>query len=287
MQGEMRIAMRHFFAAVTAFAALALASAPSRATEATFGRDLTVTGKVDLTVATGSGSIHLTPGPAGHVHVFGRVKSTWGGNDEKVREIAAQPPIEQNGNIVRIGARHESFNNITIDYEIQAPPDTFLDAATGSGQVTDDGVGNNAKLNTGSGSIHATGLQGGFSLETGSGSIYAEQVGAGDVKAETGSGSIELRNLHGGLRAHTGSGDIKVGGTPAAAWRLETGSGSVELWTGGAALTLDAETGSGSIHSDREIATQGSMERHHAKGTINGGGPAVRIETGSGSIRIH
>ena len=61
-------------------------------------------------------------------------------------------------------------------------------AASGSGNVTDDGVGKNAKLSTGSGNIHATGLQGGFSVETGSGNIYAEQTGDGDVKAETGSG---------------------------------------------------------------------------------------------------
>jgi len=107
------------------------------------------------------------------------------------------------------------------------------------------------------------------------------------VKAGTGSGSIELKNLHGGLRAGTGSGNIKVDGTPAAFWRISTGSGSVELWTGNAALTLDAGTGSGSIHCDREIVSQGTMDHHHLKGAIGGGGPMVHIGTGSGSIRIH
>jgi DUF4097 and DUF4098 domain-containing protein YvlB len=204
-----------------------------------------------------------------------------------VKEIAANPPIEQTGNIIRIGARHENLHNISIDYEVQAPANVYLNAGTGSGEVNDDGVGQNAKLSTGSGSIHATGLQGSFSVETGSGSIYAEQAGDGDVKAETGSGSIELRNLHGGLRAETGSGGIKAGGTPASAWRLQTGSGSVEIWTGNAALTLDAETGSGSIHSDRELLTQGTSNRHHVAGKLNGGGPTVRIETGSGDIRVH
>jgi opacity protein-like surface antigen len=265
----------------------ALAAAPARAEEATFQRDLTVSGRVDLTVQTGSGSIHLTSGPAGRVHIFGRVKSNWGGSDAKVHEIADHPPIEQTGNIVRIGARHEDLRNISIDYDIQVPPDAFLNAATGSGNLIDDGVGANAKLNTGSGSIHVTGLQGGFTVETGSGSIYAEQSGPGDVKAETGSGTIELKNLHGGLHAETGSGSIKAGGTPSAPWRLQTGSGSIEIWTGSAAFTLDAETGSGSIHCDREIASQGSMEHHHLAGKIGGGGPTVRIETGSGSIHIH
>lgn len=280
--------MKRFFAGLTAFVVLAAFSVSlARATEATFARDLTVNGRVDLTVATGSGSIHLTCGEEGRVHVFGRVRSSWGARDADVREIAAHPPIEQTGNIVRIGARHQNYHNISIDYEIQAPPNAFLQAATGSGGINDEGVGVNAKLNTGSGSIHATGLVGDFSLGTGSGQIYAEQSGKGDGKAETGSGSIELKNIHGALRAQTGSGSIKVAGTPAAAWRIDTGSGGVELWTGGASLTLDARTGSGGIHSDREVATQGTVGRHHLTGKIGGGGPMVRISTGSGGIRIH
>ena len=280
--------MRRFCAAITVLVALAaMATVPARAAEATFERDLAVTGRVDLTVNTGSGSIHLTSGPAGRVHIFARVKSGWGSSDEMVQEIAAHPPIQQTGNIVRIGAGHQNLGNVSIDYEIQAPPDSYLDAASGSGNVTDEGVGANARLSTGSGSIHATGLQGGFTVQTGSGNIDAEQTGSGDVKAETGSGSIELKNLHGGLRAGTGSGNIKVDGTPAASWRINTGSGSVELWTGNAALTLDAGAGSGNIHCDREIVTQGTIDHHHLKGAIGGGGPAVHIGTGSGNIRIH
>jgi DUF4097 and DUF4098 domain-containing protein YvlB len=276
--------MKHLLVAATA---LALAALPALASEATFERTLTVSGKVELSVSTGSGNIRLTPGSGNRVHIFGRVKSSWGASEERVREIAAHPPIEQTGNIVRIGGHHENLRNISIDYEIEAPVEAYLDAGSGSGNVTDDGVGENVKLSTGSGGIHATGLHGGFSVGTGSGNIYAEQIGEGDVKAETGSGNIELRNLHGGLRANTGSGNIKVGGTPASPWHLETGSGNVEFWAGNAAFTLDAETGSGGIHTDKEMLTQGSSDRHHITGKINGGGPTVRIETGSGNIQVH
>jgi hypothetical protein len=277
--------MKHFLVAATAV--LAVAAIPALASEATFDRTLTVSGRVELTVATGSGNIHLTHGSGGQVHVFGKVKSGWGGSEERVKEIAANPPIEQTGNIIRIGARHESLHNISIDYEIEAPADAYLEAGSGSGNITDDGVGENAKLNTGSGNIHATGLHGGFNVGTGSGDIYAEQTSQGDVKAETGSGNIELKGLHGGLRAGTGSGDIRVYGTPAAPWHLETGSGNVEFWAGDAPLTLDASSGSGNIHTDREMLTQGSSEHHHVTGKLNGGGPTVRIETGSGDIRVH
>jgi hypothetical protein len=273
---------------LAATAVLALATLPALAmTEATFERTLTVNGHVELTVATGSGAIHIRRGTDNQVHVLGRVRSSWGGSDEQVQEIAAHPPIEQTGNIVRIGDRHMNLHNISIEYEVEAPANAYLVADSGSGSVTDDGVGENAKLSTGSGGIRATGLTGGFSADTGSGSIYAEQTGAGDVKAETGSGSIELHNIHGGLRAHTGSGSIKVEGTPAGPWRLETGSGSVEVWTGNAAFTLDASSGSGGIHSDREMLTQGTSDRHHITGKVGGGGPTMRIETGSGSIRVH
>ncbi|HXR39616.1 MAG TPA: DUF4097 family beta strand repeat-containing protein [Terracidiphilus sp.] len=276
--------MKHLLLAI---AALALAAAPALATEATFERTLTVSGRLELTVSTGSGNIHLTHGAGNQVHIFGRVKSNWGGSDDKVHEIANNPPIEQTGNIVRVGARHENLHNISIDYEIEAPADAYLDAGSGSGNVTDEGVGENAKLNTGSGNIRATGLHGNSTLNTGSGNIYAEQEAAGDVKAETGSGSIELKNVHGALKAETGSGNIKAVGTPATGWKLQTGSGSVEIWPGDAPMTLDAESGSGSVHTDREMLTQGSIDRHHVTGKINGGGPTVRIETGSGDIRVH
>jgi hypothetical protein len=277
--------MKHFLLAATAV--LALASLPALATEATFDRTLNVNGRVDLSVATGSGNIHLTRGSGNQVHIFGKVRSSWGGSDAKVREIAAHPPIEQTGNIVRIGAHHENLHNISIDYEIQAPANSYLDASSGSGNITIDGVGENVKLGTGSGDIHATGLHGGITASTGSGNIYAEQTGQGDVKAETGSGNIELRNLHGGLHVQTGSGDVKVGGAPSAPWSLKTGSGDVEIWAGSAAYTLDASTGSGDIRVDRGISNDGEQNRHHLRGKINGGGPVVRLETGSGDVRIH
>jgi hypothetical protein len=280
--------MKHLFA--TAIALLTMAALPALSAEtATFERNLSVNGRVELTVSTGSGYIHLTRGSDSQVHVYGKVHSNnWGdNNDARVHEIAANPPIEQTGNIIRIGQHHESWHNITIDYDIEAPANSFLEANSGSGDISDDGVGENAKLGTGSGSIRATGLQGGFIANTGSGSINIEASGQGDVKAQTGSGTIDLKGIHGSLRAGTGSGSIKIAGTPTSDWKLETGSGTIEFSAGNAAFTLDASTGSGSVHTDQEMAVQGSFDRHHITGKIHGGGPTVRIETGSGDVRIH
>ena len=107
------------------------------------------------------------------------------------------------------------------------------------------------------------------------------------MRAQTGSGRIELKDIHGSLKAGTGSGDIKISGSPTGDWKLETGSGSVEFTPGNTGFTLDASTGSGTVHSDHEMTVQGSFDKHHIVGKVNGGGPTVRIGTGSGDVRIH
>lgn len=276
--------MKHRLLVLLAFT---LATLPVFAADATFDRTLTVNGRPELNLETGSGSVHLTAGPAGQIHIVGHVHSQWGGSADRVRDIAAHPPIEQTGTIVHIG-RHMGFlQNISISYEIQAPADTYLDAGTGSGSILDEGMGANARLHAGSGDIRASGLRGGFSLEAGSGNIVVEFAGQGNGKAETGSGNIELRNLQGGLDARAGSGDIRVTGTPAAPWQIETGSGTVELATGDAGFSLEASCGSGHIHSDRPVTGQSSEGKHHLSGQIGSGGPTVRIQTGSGDVRIH
>ena len=279
--------MKHWIS--TSAILLAVGTLPALAAQATFERTVSVSGAVTLHVSTGSGYIHIKPGSDNQIHVVGHVRSSgFNSQEDRVKEIAANPPIEQTGSIVRVGSHMDNMHNISIDYEIQAPARTFLEAGSGSGDIDDEGVGVNARLNTGSGTIHATGLQESFSVETGSGDIYAEQRGTGDVKANTGSGTIELKNISGGLRAQTGSGDIRLNGQPKADWRVTTGSGSVELRIDHVGFTLDASTGSGSINTDREMLVQGSIEsHHHIQGKIDGGGPTVRVETGSGDIRVH
>jgi Putative adhesin len=271
-----------------AAAVLALSALPAFAAQTNFERTLSVSGRVDLSVFTGSGNVHLTRGSGNQIVIHGKVECHMHEDCEnRVREIADHPPIEQTGSIVRIGERNDNLRNVSIDYEIQAPGDSFLEAHSGSGDITDDGVGENAKLGTGSGNIHANGLRGNFSVNTGSGDIVAEQSGSGEVTARTGSGNIDLKNLNGVLHAGTGSGDIKVAGTPSGEWKLTTGSGNIELWTGSTGFNLDAHTGSGEVHSEREMTVQGSFDHHHVSGRVNGGGPTVSIQTGSGDVKIH
>ncbi len=254
--------------------------------QGTFDRSLSVSGKLDLAVSTGSGNIKITRGSSGQVHVHGVVKVYRDGDTAKGQELASNPPIEQNGDTVHIGTRHENLRNIEIDYEIEMPADSALNATSGSGDIEDNGVGQDAKLTTGSGNITASGLENGFNIVTGSGNINVDGSGQGDAKVQTGSGEIDVKGVHGGLWAQTGSGGIKVAGTPSAPWKLQTGSGDIELNTGSAPMNLDVSTGSGEISSSQPMTMESSENHHHQHAQINGGGPDVVAQTGSGDIRV-
>jgi hypothetical protein len=276
----------NLFPVSAAARAIGAQSAPDNAIS--FDRTLSVGDDVQLMVSTGSGNIDLMRGSSNQIHIHGQIHVSREGSEGQARQIAANPPIEQAGNVIRVGhEREQHWHGISISYQIEAPAGSLLEAISGSGNVVDEGVGKNAKLKTGSGDISANGLQGPFEVKTGSGNITAEQTGEGDVTAETGSGNIEIKDVHGKFRARTGSGDIKATGTPSGPWTLETGSGNVELWAGNAPLTLDASTGSGSVTTDHEMLVKGSLDRHHVTGNLNGGGPMVRAQTGSGEIHVH
>lgn len=275
-----------------ALLALAITPAALLASEGTFDKTLPVSGAVNLNVGTGSGYIHITPGSDGSVHIIGHVHSGNGlfsgsSSDQRVREVTDNPPIVQNGNSIEVG-KNTHYQNISIDYVITAPRGTTLEANSGSGDLNISNLGGPLKAGTGSGDIEANDLSGDVALNTGSGDIRAQMNNAHYVKAETGSGTIHLQGVTGGLYAETGSGDIEIGGQPGDGWKLETGSGTITLNTGSQAhFTLDASTGSGDVHSDPPMTTHGSTDKHHVTGDINGGGPVVRVETGSGDIRIH
>jgi hypothetical protein len=280
--------VRHLLAAAT----LAI-TATAFAAEGSFDRTLNVSSSPNVSVATGSGYIRLKPGSDNQVHIVGHVHSnnSWmsGDAEARVRQIASNPPIVQNGNDITIGERHSGdlFRNISIDYDITLPKSSNIAAATGSGDLTVDNVGATLKAQTGSGSVHANGIHGAATLGSGSGDVDLQQIGPGDVRAETGSGSVHLRGVNGGLKASTGSGDIEVEGQPATDWKLSTGSGSISMSLGsGAKFNLVADTGSGSVNVSQPITMQGSLNRHHISGSVNGGGPLVHANTGSGDITV-
>jgi putative adhesin len=289
------------------------ATAVAQEITGSFERNLDVGDSVELDVATGSGAITVRNGNAGEVTIRGRIvaREEWfrQGDDveELVRQIEAEPPIELNGTNLRVGYRDESDGkgHVSISYEIEVPTDTRVRSRSGSGSQTLSGVAGpvearsgsgtlrltnisgDVEASAGSGSIRGDGIAGAFTAETGSGSVTLEQSAPGDVVISTGSGSSHVSGVEGALRVRSGSGSVSVEGEQRGPWDLQAGSGSIEIrLPSSAAFELDAQAGSGVVDTDHPVAVQGQVQRNRLSGEVRGGGPLLRVRTGSGGIRI-
>src|ERR1700742_3982163 len=102
-------------------ALIVLLCLPAAAAEGSFERTLHVTGAVNLDISTGSGSVQVRTGSGSEVRISGHIKSTdwFGNNEDRVKQIEANPPIQQSGNDIRIGhLDSDLLHNISISYEL-------------------------------------------------------------------------------------------------------------------------------------------------------------------------
>src|SRR5580704_2481312 len=174
--------------------------------EGHFDRTLQVSGTVSLDVTTGSGDVAVKAGGSDKVVVHGTVHSNndWFSSAETaVHTVESNPPIQQNGNSIRIGydLPEDVRRHVSISYEITVPADATVQAHSGSGSLGVEGVRGEVQAQTGSGEIRVQDVGGRSHVQTGSGGIRAENVAA-PFYAHTGSGDIEAEL--------TGSGDVDV-----------------------------------------------------------------------------
>jgi hypothetical protein len=171
-----------------------------------------------------------------------------------------------------------------------------------------------AVLETGGGDIQVDRCSGLVKASTGGGSIDLGEIG-GKADIETGGGSIRLTSATGSVHAETAGGTIELNGVPSA--RAETGAGGIiakfvsssdiptdsvlETSVGDIVVYLSSslkinirasiEVANGhSIHSDFpefKVTTEGGdwgPKSVSAEGTLNGGGPTLKVRTTTGDI---
>jgi len=146
-----------------------------------------------------------------------------------------------------------------------------LDVDNGSGGVALTNVtADTCTVDTGSGGVRGSGAEcGTLSIDIGSGSVRIDDVRSSDVSVDAGSGGVTL-----GMRANPKRVSV------------DAGSGGVTLTLpSDLSADLDIETGSGGISSEFAVRTS-RVERHHLRGTIGDGSARIRVETGSGSVRL-
>jgi len=160
---------------------------------------------------------------------------------------------------------------------------------TGSGDVSVTDAQGEVKLDTGSGGVTLNGVKGEtLDIDTGSGSVRGGGVDARMLKIDVGSGGVTLDRINSPrVSVDAGSGRTDLGFLqPIEDIAVDAGSGGVTLRLPAAqGADVDIETGSGGIDSDFPVQTT-RLARNHLRGQIGDGKARIKIESGSGTVRL-
>jgi lia operon protein LiaG len=188
---------------------------------------------------------------------------------------------------------------------VNVDADLAVDVAQSS--ITAEHIRGHLSLDTGSGSVSVTDAQGELDLDTGSGSVTISNVRGETLRIDAGSGSIRGSDIDvSDLKADVGSGGVHLERVRAGRVNVDAGSGGTELellssienlkveaGSGGVTVRLpestnaevDIETGSGGIDTDFAVQVT-RFEQRHMVGRIGNGRGRIRIESGSGDVRL-
>jgi DUF4097 and DUF4098 domain-containing protein YvlB len=247
--------------------------------------------------------------------VGGRVEAESGGGSMKLDDIGGGVNAETGGGSIDVGTVSGDLGLHTGGGSIMVRrANGKVVAETGGGGVTIQSGAQGATIETGGGSIEVRQCNGKVKVSTGGGSVDLSDVG-GPAEIETGGGSIKLTSAKGHVHAETGGGGIELYGVPSASAEtsaggiivklvntgaersdsdLETGSGDVTVYLASdVAVNVRASVDMGSGHritsdfSDIRIASEGDKwgpKTLTAEGSLNGGGPLLKVRTASGDI---
>jgi len=161
-----------------------------------------------------------------------------------------------------------------------------IDVATSGGGIDADGCKGNIKLTASGGGLILKKLDGTIKATTSGGGIRAEEI-SGDFLTSTSGGSIKLEDITASVKASTSGGgidaDIKSLGKYLT---LSTSAGSIHVRMP-MDKGMDLDLGGQRVKVPNLYKFNGTVEKDRVKGSLNGGGNAVRMDANSGSVYIN
>jgi DUF4097 and DUF4098 domain-containing protein YvlB len=247
-----------------------------------------VDGASKLRIETSDANIRVEPWDKGAIEVRVTTRG-WqiGGKGLRITD-------SQNGNEVTIEVRFPSLTfsigNRSVDIEVHVPRESALDLHTGDGNVSINGITGNVRLRSGDGNIDVRNVKGDLTADTGDGNVTIDAVD-GTLHATTGDGDIDVSGRFDTLEVRTGDGRIDARALPGSKvssnWNLQSGDGNLTLRIpDGLAAEVELHTGDGHIDLGVPLAIYGRLEQKTIHGKLNGGGAALTLRTGDGSIRL-
>ena len=164
------------------------------------------------------------------------------------------------------------------------------DLKTSGGSIEVGDVIGDIRAQTSGGGLRFGEIQGTVWGKTSGGSIKVEKCDD-SVDVHTSGGSIKLEDVGGTVNARTSGGSIRASltGQPQGECSLRTSGGSIAVTLiPDIAIDVDAETSAGHVSTDSAVvsAIQGKVPKNKLKGSINGGGPLLKLRTSAGGIRL-
>lgn len=258
----------------------------------TDGGEVTTTGiSGRLEAQTGGGAMHLDD-------IGGGINAETGAGAVDVGNVGGDLTISTGGGAVRIGSVKGKVH-----------------VESGGGNLALMSAEQEASLETGGGSIRINKCTGKVKASTGGGGIELGEIGGG-ATLETGAGNVKISSANGPVNAETAGGSIELWGVPSA--HVETAAGAITAKFIASAQKTDSmlETAVGDITvyvmpnvnmtvrasieaSNGHTITTDFPEIHvtseggqwgpklvSAEGSLNGGGPVLKVRTTMGNIYI-
>lgn len=218
--------------------------------------DVGETPALAISNTNGSVTVHVHDAPRIVVHAERTVKAV---TEQGARDLLAATTIgeEVTATSVSLSTRRPSNfgmgQQAEVRYDVRVPRGTSLSLRTTNGALSIDGVQGVIELETVNGRVRGTGL--------------------GQVqRAETVNGSVELA----------------LDRVPQRGATFETVNGSVDITmpsSSPARVSVRTVNGSITVAGFTQL-DEGERRRRRYEGTLNGGGPALRIETVNGSVSV-
>jgi lia operon protein LiaG len=271
-----------------------------------------VRGRETLRVRYPEGAIRSPDAMRGRTTSWVRTDGTWGDrNGSRGRRVE----ITNSANALDASA----------DIELRVPRGVTTRVYLLAGRVDVRNVDGELHVDVAAANVSASGGRGPLWLDTGSGDVDVRDT-EGDLHLDTGSGDVTVRNARGDvLDADTGSGDVTFDGISFESGRFDTGSGDVRVsdaelgraefdtGSGGVfgsfrttpeSLAMDSGSGDVTVELPRNAGTEVSIStssgrittdfpiavtrqsRRSLRGTIGDGSASLKIDAGSGNVRL-
>jgi hypothetical protein len=291
---------------------------PAAAVERTFKQNFELPPGGTVTVDTYRGGILIEEAEGRQVRTEVRVELATEDEDEAAKAIEAlKLDVSATGNEVRLRARNpresralfawEEKKRIELTFRIAVPKGATVVLATLDGSVTVGNLTGNVDARTRAGRIFCRKIDGSIKATVDTGEIVISRcTGTTEATVQTGtiragtlfgatklridSGDIEVLSALGGIEAKAAAGDVSVGLQKGflGETKIEADGGNVVLQIEPTVpMNLQASATWGRVATTMPFAVSaGGPGKRSLSGTLNGGGPRVRVHASGGHVSL-